>query len=77
MADPRLAYKILVRRNRRRWIDDEDRIDLWKAHCEAVNWTESTEDRVQWLAFVNTIMNLLFFFVKHNHHQVNDYHLMK
>jgi hypothetical protein len=34
------------------------KIDLKETEYEGVNWIQLTKDRVQWLAVVNTIMNL-------------------
>jgi hypothetical protein len=44
-------------RPRRRW-EDNIKMDLREIGIDGVNWIELTQDRVQWRAFVNTVMNL-------------------
>jgi len=34
------------------------RLDLRELGIEGANWIQLAEDRVQWQAFVNTVMNL-------------------
>jgi hypothetical protein len=62
----RNAYKILVGkpevkrqlgRPRRKW-DDNIRMDLREIGREVLDWMHVTQDRDQWGAFVNTVMNL-------------------
>jgi hypothetical protein len=44
-------------RPRRRW-EDNIRMDLREIWIDGVNWILLAQDRVQWLAFVSTVMNL-------------------
>jgi hypothetical protein len=44
-------------RPRRRWKDDI-RMNLWEIGWEAVDWIHLAQDRDQWRAVVNTVMNL-------------------
>jgi hypothetical protein len=66
MGEKRNAYKILVGkpegkrplgRPRRRWVDNI-KIDLREIGCEGMDWIEVAQDRDQWRALVNTVMNL-------------------
>jgi hypothetical protein len=41
----------------RRW-EDNIKMDHKKIVCEGLNWMYLAQDRVQWLALVNTVMNL-------------------
>jgi hypothetical protein len=43
----------------RRW-EDNMRLDLREVRWEDVDWMHLTQDRNQWRAVVNTIMNLRF-----------------
>jgi hypothetical protein len=61
----RSVYKILVAKSegkrslgrpKRRW-EDNIRMDLRKIGSEGVDWTHLTQNRVQWRAPVNTVMN--------------------
>jgi hypothetical protein len=65
MGDGRGVYKVLVGRPegkrplgrpRRRW-EDDIKIDseIW---IDGANWIRLAQDRVQWRACVNTVMNL-------------------
>jgi hypothetical protein len=45
------------RRPRHRWYDNI-RMDLREIGWEVVDWTHVTQDRDQWQALVNTVMNL-------------------
>jgi hypothetical protein len=45
-------------RPRRRW-EDNIKMDLREIGFDGVNWIQLAQDRVQWRAFVNTVMNLL------------------
>jgi hypothetical protein len=67
MAETRNAYSVLVGkpegkrplgRPRRRW-EDNIRTDLREIRWEVMGWIRVAQDRDQWLALVNTIMNLL------------------
>jgi hypothetical protein len=42
---------------RRRW-EDNIKLDLKEIGIDAANWIQLDQDRVQWRAFVNTVMNL-------------------
>jgi hypothetical protein len=59
-------YRVLVGRPegkiplggpRRRW-EDNIKMDLRDIGIDGVNWIWLAQDRVQWRAFVNTVMNL-------------------
>jgi hypothetical protein len=49
--------KIQLERARRRW-EDNIKMDLREIGIDGANWIQLTQDRVQWWAFVNTVMNL-------------------
>jgi hypothetical protein len=60
------VYRILVGRpegkrplgrSRRRW-EDNIKLDLREIEIDGANWIRLAQDRVQWWAFVNTVMNL-------------------
>jgi hypothetical protein len=60
------AYRVLVGRPegkrplgrpRRRW-EDNINMDLEEIVIDGANWIRLAQDRVQWRAFVNTVMNL-------------------
>jgi hypothetical protein len=62
----RTTYKILVRkpegkrplgRPRNGW-DDNIRMELRERGWEGVDWTHLAQERDQWRALVNTVMNL-------------------
>jgi hypothetical protein len=66
MGEGRGIYRVLVARPegkrplgrpRRRW-EDNIKIDLGEIGIDGANWIRLAQDRVQWLAFVNTVMNL-------------------
>jgi hypothetical protein len=44
-------------RPRHRW-EDNIRMDLREIGIDVANWIRLAQDRVQWRAFVNTVMNL-------------------
>jgi hypothetical protein len=46
-----------LERPRRRW-EDNIKMDLGKIGIDGANWIQLAQDRVQWRAFVNTVMNL-------------------
>jgi hypothetical protein len=61
-------YRILVRkpegerplgRPRRRWVDNI-KMDLREIVWDGMDWIELAQDRDQWRALVNTVMNLRF-----------------
>jgi hypothetical protein len=60
------ACRILVRkpegktplgRPRCRWVDNI-KMDLREIGCEGVDWIDMAQDRDQWRALVNTVLNL-------------------
>jgi hypothetical protein len=66
MGETRNAYRILVGkpegrrplgRPRRRWVDNI-KIDLRDIGWDDMDWTDLAQDRDQWKALVNTVMNL-------------------
>jgi hypothetical protein len=66
MGERRGAYRVLVGRlegkrplggPRRRW-EDNIKMDLREKGINEANWIRLSQDRVQWRAFVNTVMNL-------------------
>jgi hypothetical protein len=66
MGEGRSVYRILVRRpeGKRplgrpgcRW-EDNIKMDLREIGIDGANWIQLAQDRVQWRAFVNTVMNL-------------------
>jgi hypothetical protein len=44
-------------RPRRRW-EDNIKMDLREIGIDGANWIRMAQDRVQWRAFVNKVMNL-------------------
>jgi hypothetical protein len=67
-GETRNAYRILVGkregkrplgRRRRRWADNI-KIDLRQIEWDGVDWIDLAQDRDQWRALVNTVMNLQF-----------------
>jgi hypothetical protein len=66
MGEGRGVYMVLVGRPedgrplgkpRRRW-EDNIKMDLREMGIDGTNWIRLAQDRVQWRAFVNTVMNL-------------------
>jgi hypothetical protein len=61
MGEKRNAYRILVGkplgRPRRRWVDNI-RMDLGELGWDGMDWIKLAQDRDQWRALVNTVMNL-------------------
>jgi hypothetical protein len=60
------VYRVLVKRPegkrpltrpKRRW-EDNIKLDLRGIGIDGANWIRLAQDRVQWRAFVNTVMNL-------------------
>jgi hypothetical protein len=65
MGEKRNAYRILVGkpegnrplgRPRRRWVDNI-KVDLREIGWDGVDWIDMAEDRYQWRALVNTVLN--------------------
>jgi hypothetical protein len=66
MGEARGVYRVLVgkpegkrplgRPRRRR--EDNIKMDLREIGIDAANWIQLAQDRVQWRAFMNTVMNL-------------------
>jgi hypothetical protein len=61
MGEGRVVYWVLVGRPlgryRRRW-EDNIKMDLKEIGIDMANWIQLAQDRVRWLAFVNTVMKL-------------------
>jgi hypothetical protein len=66
MGELRNAYRILVGKPegkgplgkpRRRWVDNI-KMDLRETGWDGMDWIELAQDRDQWSALVNTVMNL-------------------
>jgi hypothetical protein len=66
IGEGRCVYRVLAGRSegkrplgrlRRRW-EDNINMDLREIGIDGANWIQLAQDRVQWRAFVNTIMNL-------------------
>jgi hypothetical protein len=66
MGEGRGVYRVLVGRPegkrplgrpRRRW-EDNIKMDLREIGIDGANWIQLAQDRVQWRAFVNTVLNL-------------------
>jgi hypothetical protein len=66
MGEVRGVYRVFVGRPggkrplgrpRRRW-EDNIKMDLREIGIDGANWIQLAEDRVQWRACVNTVMNL-------------------
>jgi hypothetical protein len=65
MGEGRGVYRVLVGRPeskrplgrpRRRW-EDDIKMDLGEMGIDGANWIRLAQDRVQWWAFMNTVMN--------------------
>jgi hypothetical protein len=66
MGEGRDAYRVLVGRSedkrplgrpRRRW-EGNIKMDVGEIGIDGANWIQLAQDRVQWRAFVSTVMNL-------------------
>jgi hypothetical protein len=64
MLEKRNAYRILVGkperplgRPRRRWVDNI-KMDLREVGWDSMDWIDLAQDRDQWRALVNTVINL-------------------
>jgi hypothetical protein len=49
--------KIPLGRPRRRWVDNI-KLDLRETGWDGIDWIDLAQDRDQWRALVNTVMNL-------------------
>jgi hypothetical protein len=67
-GEKRNAFRVLVRkpefkrplgRPRHRWVDNI-KVDPREIGCNGMNWIDLAQDRNQWRAHVNTVMNLQF-----------------
>jgi hypothetical protein len=64
-------------RPRRRW-EDNIKMDLREIGINGANWSRLAQDRVQWHAFVNTVMNLRVPLRKQDiFDKLSDYQLFK
>jgi hypothetical protein len=68
IGEGRGVYRVLVGmpepkrplgRPRHRW-EDNIKMDLREIGIDGANWIQLAQNRVQWRAFVNTVMNLRF-----------------
>jgi hypothetical protein len=61
MEEMKKVYKILVRKSKGKprciW-EDNIKLDLREMVCEGMDWILLAQDRDQWLALVNMLMNL-------------------
>jgi hypothetical protein len=66
IGEGRGIYRVLVEKSegkrplgrpRRRW-EDNIKLDLREIDIDGANWFRLAQNRVQWRAFVNTVMNL-------------------
>jgi hypothetical protein len=66
MGEGRGVYTVLIERpegkgplgrRRRRW-EDNIKMDLREIRIDGANWIQLAQDRVQWLTFLNTVLNL-------------------
>jgi hypothetical protein len=46
-----------LERPRRRWVDNI-KMDIREIGCDGINWVDVAQDRDQWWALVNTVLNL-------------------
>jgi hypothetical protein len=68
LGEGRDVYRVLVRRHEgkrplgrpRRRCEDNIKMDLRERGIDGTNWIRLAQDRVQWRAFMNTVMNLRF-----------------
>jgi hypothetical protein len=66
MGEGKGIYRVLVGRPKRkrpvgrprRWSEDDIKMDVREIAIDGANWIRLVQDRVQWWAFVNTVMNL-------------------
>jgi hypothetical protein len=66
MEEGRGVYRVLIGRPegkrplgrpKRRW-EDNIYMDLRETVVDGANWIQLAQDRIQWLAYANTVMNL-------------------
>jgi hypothetical protein len=86
MGKGRGVYRVLVGRPegkrplgrpRRRW-EDNTKLELKEIGIDEANWIRLAQDRVQWRAFVDTVMNLRVPYRKQNFFdRLSDYQLFK
>jgi hypothetical protein len=66
MEEGRGVYRVLIGRSnsnrplgrpKHRW-EDNIKLDLREIGIDGTNWIQLAQDRVQWWAFVNMVMNL-------------------
>jgi hypothetical protein len=66
MGERRNVYRVLfgrpegkrpLGRPRRRW-EDNIKMDIREIGIDGANWIQLAQNRAQWWAFVNTVMNL-------------------
>jgi hypothetical protein len=66
MGEGRGVYRVLIgrpkgkrplERTRHRW-EDNIKMDLREIEIDGANWIQLAQDRVQWRAIVDTVMNL-------------------
>jgi hypothetical protein len=66
IGEGRSVYRVSVRRPEvkiplgrpRRRCEDNTKLDLREIGIDGANWIQLAQDRVQWRACVNTVMNL-------------------
>jgi hypothetical protein len=53
-----MLINTILGRPRRRWVDN-NKMDLRDIWWDGMDWIDLAQDRDQWRALVNTVMNLL------------------
>jgi hypothetical protein len=59
MGETRNAYRILVGKSRRKWVDNI-KMDLREIGWDGMFWSDLTQDRDQCTALVNTVLKFMF-----------------